>query len=60
CLGINFSLIEQRVMLCILLRKYEVSIPADSIHKDKLHLNRSTGPIMAPLPIHLIFKRRTE
>ncbi|CAI2180437.1 8808_t:CDS:10, partial [Funneliformis geosporum] len=38
CLGNNFSLIEQRVTLCALLRKYEVSLPADSIHKDKLHL----------------------
>ncbi|CAI2183479.1 2509_t:CDS:10, partial [Funneliformis geosporum] len=38
CLGNNFSLIEQRLMLCTLLKKYEVSLPADSIHKDKLHL----------------------
>ncbi|CAI2198612.1 17767_t:CDS:2, partial [Funneliformis geosporum] len=40
CLGNNFSLIEQRVMLCTLLRKYEVSLPDDSIHKDQLHFNK--------------------
>ncbi|CAI2195167.1 3738_t:CDS:2, partial [Funneliformis geosporum] len=37
--GNMFSLIEQTTTLCALLRKYEISLPADSIHKDKLHLD---------------------
>ncbi|GES99835.1 cytochrome P450 [Rhizophagus clarus] len=60
CLGINFSLIEQRITLCALLRKYEVSLPADSIHKDKLQLENDTSGTMGPFPIPLIFKRRTD
>ncbi|CAG8714703.1 8241_t:CDS:2, partial [Funneliformis caledonium] len=57
CIGTNFSLIEQRVMLCALLRKYEISLPVDSIHKDKLHLRRANGTITGLHPIDLIFKR---
>ncbi|GES99837.1 cytochrome P450 [Rhizophagus clarus] len=60
CLGNNFSLIEQRITLCALLRKYEVSLPADSIHKDRLQLEPPTSGTMGPSPIPLIFKRRTE
>ncbi|PKC66595.1 cytochrome P450 [Rhizophagus irregularis] len=60
CLGINFSLIEQRIMLCALLRKYEVSLPADSIHKDKLQIEPEVSGTSGPHPVPLIFKRRTE
>ncbi|GAB5591312.1 hypothetical protein Unana1_06212 [Umbelopsis nana] len=34
CIGMNFSLAEQRVFLPLLLRKYEWNLPEDSIHKD--------------------------
>ncbi|OAD68378.1 CYP509 protein [Phycomyces blakesleeanus NRRL 1555(-)] len=37
CIGMNFSLIEQRVMLSMMLRKFAWSLPEDSIHKDYLH-----------------------
>jgi len=60
CLGTNFSLIEQRIILCALLRKYEVSLPANSIHKDKLQIEPDTSGTMGPYPLPLIFKRRTE
>ncbi|CAB5392950.1 unnamed protein product [Rhizophagus irregularis] len=60
CLGINFSLIEQRIILCALLRKYEVSLPADSIHKDKLQIEPEVSGTSGPHPVPLIFKRRTE
>ncbi|KAI9251372.1 cytochrome P450 [Phascolomyces articulosus] len=36
CIGKNFSLTEQRVIIPMLLRKYELSLPDDSIHKDKV------------------------
>ncbi|KAG2225657.1 hypothetical protein INT45_012129 [Circinella minor] len=35
CIGLNFSLTEQRVFIPMLLRKYELSLPDNSIHKDK-------------------------
>ncbi|PKC58569.1 cytochrome P450, partial [Rhizophagus irregularis] len=60
CLGINFSLIEQRIMLCALLRKYEISLPEDSIHKDKLQIEPDVSGTSGPHPVPLIFKRRTE
>jgi len=60
CIGNNFSLIEQRVMFCALLRKYEVSLPEDSIHKDKLQIEPESSGTMGPHPLPLIFKRRTE
>ncbi|KAI8579674.1 hypothetical protein K450DRAFT_240971 [Umbelopsis ramanniana AG] len=34
CIGMNFSLAEQRVALSSILRKYELSLPEDCIHKD--------------------------
>ncbi|OAD75062.1 CYP509 protein, partial [Phycomyces blakesleeanus NRRL 1555(-)] len=34
CIGMNFSLAEQRVMISMLLRKYTWRLPEDSIHKD--------------------------
>ncbi|RIB27210.1 cytochrome P450 [Gigaspora rosea] len=54
CLGNNFSLIEQRMVLCLLLRKYEISLAPNSIHKDGLKIKYLTSPY----PLELIFKRR--
>ena len=48
-------------LICFIyvVRKYEVSLPADSIHKDKLQVKPNGGAIgLRPMP--LIFKRRTE
>ncbi|GBC01637.1 hypothetical protein RclHR1_04270015 [Rhizophagus clarus] len=60
CLGTNFSLIEQRIILCVLLRKYEVFLPADSIHKDKVRMGDDGSGTTEILPMSLIFKRRTD
>ncbi|KAF0459355.1 cytochrome P450 [Gigaspora margarita] len=54
CLGNNFSLIEQRIVLCFLLRKYEISLAPNSIHKDGLKIKF----LASPYPLELIFKRR--
>ncbi|ORX88881.1 cytochrome P450 [Basidiobolus meristosporus CBS 931.73] len=43
CLGMNFSLIEQRVVLSMLLRKYTWSLPKDSIHVDRLRTKPGVG-----------------
>ncbi|KAG2224183.1 hypothetical protein INT45_001301, partial [Circinella minor] len=36
CIGVNFSTMEQRVALSMLLRKYEWELPEDSIHQNEL------------------------
>ncbi|CAG8533275.1 17572_t:CDS:10, partial [Cetraspora pellucida] len=56
CLGNNFSLFEQRIVICFLLRKYEISLAPNSIHKDGLKTKRMTQAF----PIDLVFKRRNE
>lgn len=74
CIGMNFSLTEQRLtlaMLCkflytyntthhflsfLIVRKYEVDVPKDSIHYDRIVYDR---PVSAsPLSLELKFKKR--
>ncbi|KAI8886510.1 cytochrome P450 [Backusella circina FSU 941] len=56
CIGMNFSLTEQRVLLSMLLRKYTFKLPENSIHKDKLI---TTGTIVVgPTFLDINFKRR--
>ncbi|CAO3623309.1 unnamed protein product [Cunninghamella blakesleeana] len=56
CIGMNFSLAEQRVILACILRKYEWSLPEDSIHKD--HLVTSYSAIQTAQKLNIKFKRR--
>ncbi|KAI9251423.1 cytochrome P450 [Phascolomyces articulosus] len=55
CIGMNFSLAEQRVFIPMLLRKYEISLPEDSIHKEKIITNGLI--ILSPKDLYLNFKR---
>ncbi|KAI8980477.1 cytochrome P450 [Pilobolus umbonatus] len=41
CLGMNFSITEQRVFICMLLRKFEWELPKDSIHKERVVLDNN-------------------
>ncbi|KAI8331303.1 cytochrome P450 [Blakeslea trispora] len=56
CLGINFSLTEQRVFLTMLLRRYVVDISKDSIHYDKIVHDRVFN--FAPASLALNFTKR--
>ncbi|KAI9493100.1 cytochrome P450 [Zychaea mexicana] len=56
CVGMNFSLIEQRISVSMLLRKYEWCLPEDSIHKEKL-VTRAAG-IIKPLDLFVLFTKR--
>ncbi|OZJ04260.1 hypothetical protein BZG36_02469 [Bifiguratus adelaidae] len=47
CIGMQFSLAEQRVFLSMLLRKYEISLPADSIHAKGLVITPQFGVLSA-------------
>ncbi|CDS03771.1 hypothetical protein LRAMOSA01172 [Lichtheimia ramosa] len=57
CIGMNFSLTEQRVLLSMLLRKYEWYLPEDSIHKEKLFTG-SVSVLTSPKDLQIVFKRR--
>ncbi|CAO3622920.1 unnamed protein product [Cunninghamella echinulata] len=56
CLGMNFSLLEQRVILCCLLRKYEWTLPENSIHKNEMVCKYDLIP--KPIDMKIRFKRR--
>ncbi|CAO3599673.1 unnamed protein product [Absidia cylindrospora] len=56
CIGMQFSLEEQRVMLSCLLRKYEWCLPENSIHKEEVITN--TVGILSAKNLQVIFKRR--
>ncbi|KAI9495418.1 cytochrome P450 [Zychaea mexicana] len=56
CIGLNFSMIELRVLLPMLLRKFEWSVPENSIHKDKLVIE-GLG-VIRPKNLMLSFKKR--
>ncbi|KAI7853147.1 cytochrome P450 [Circinella umbellata] len=55
CIGVNFSLNEQRVFLPMLLRKYELSLPDDSDHKEKLITTAIS--ILKPVNLQINLKR---
>ncbi|KAI8140565.1 cytochrome P450 [Fennellomyces sp. T-0311] len=56
CIGMNFSLTEQRVLLAMLLHKYEISLPENTIHKEKLIM---TGyGILKPADLQVVLKKR--
>ncbi|CAO3639580.1 unnamed protein product [Cunninghamella echinulata] len=56
CIGMNFSLAEQRVMLSSILRKYELHLPENTIHKDELITNNSG--VLKPIDLKIVFKPR--
>ncbi|CAO3645085.1 unnamed protein product [Cunninghamella blakesleeana] len=56
CIGMNFSLVEQRVILSCLLRKYEMSLPDNSIHKNGMVNKYDIIP--RPVDLKIRFKRR--
>ncbi|CDS03770.1 hypothetical protein LRAMOSA01171 [Lichtheimia ramosa] len=57
CIGMNFSLTEQRVLLPMLLRKYEWHLPEDSIHKERLFTG-GLALVTSPKDLRIVFKRR--
>ncbi|KAI7883978.1 cytochrome P450 [Lichtheimia hyalospora FSU 10163] len=56
CIGSNFSLTEQKVLLPMLLRKYEWQLPENSIHKHGMVTKGLS--IINPKDLHIVFKRR--
>ncbi|KAI8138783.1 cytochrome P450 [Fennellomyces sp. T-0311] len=58
CIGMNFSLAEQRLLLPMLLRKYEWHLPKDTIHTPESIITKRNLGVMSPMDLHVIFKRR--
>jgi cytochrome P450 len=56
CIGQNFTLMEQRVIISMLLLNYEISLPLKSPHQDKLILN--VGSMLSPQNLELVFSKR--
>ncbi|RIA86494.1 cytochrome P450 [Glomus cerebriforme] len=56
CIGQNFSLMEQRVVLSMMLLKYNWTLPENSINKDKLIL--APHFLLRPVDLKLIFTER--
>ncbi|RIA80803.1 cytochrome P450 [Glomus cerebriforme] len=56
CIGQNFSIMEQRIILVMFLLKYEWSLPENSIHKEELVL----GPafLFRPKNLEINFRER--
>lgn len=56
-IGMNFSLAEQRVALSAILKKYELNLPENSIHKDGLQFGNHLFTL-APKDLTINFTRR--
>ncbi|KAG2228008.1 hypothetical protein INT45_012032 [Circinella minor] len=56
CLGINFSMTEQRVVLSMLLKKYEWELPSESIHHDRIVMDQTFN--VAPDSLTIKFDSR--
>ena len=56
CLGRVFSLMEQRVTLAMLLRRFTIHLPAGSPHTDGIQLRK--GSLIGPRDLELIFRER--
>ncbi|GES79101.1 cytochrome P450 [Rhizophagus clarus] len=58
CAGQNFSLMEQRVLMAMILLKYEWTLPENSIHKEKFYLDSNFLLKPKDLSVEIQFKRR--
>ncbi|CAO3624124.1 unnamed protein product [Cunninghamella echinulata] len=57
CIGMNFSLVEQKIFLACLLRKYHWSLPEDSVHRHQLETSNATLMMVKSLEIRFDKKR---
>ncbi|CAI2177310.1 11164_t:CDS:10 [Funneliformis geosporum] len=58
CIGQNFTLMEQRVILSMFLLKYKWTLPEDSIHKNKILFEPQF--LLRPIDLKLVFTERNH
>ncbi|KAI9253390.1 cytochrome P450 [Phascolomyces articulosus] len=58
CIGVNFSLAQQRVVLSMLVRKYNFEIPEDSIHKEQIQKRNIIFSMISIDDLKIKFKSR--
>ncbi|KAI8361722.1 cytochrome P450 [Blakeslea trispora] len=59
CIGMNFSLAEQRVVLSMMLRKFKWSLPANSPHRDTLQKRGiAWGLVITKDALEITFEKR--
>jgi cytochrome P450 len=56
CVGQNFSILEQRIVMAMALLKYKWTLPEDTINKDELILTSQV--LLRPVDLKLIFTER--
>ncbi|ORX55715.1 cytochrome P-450 cyp509A1 [Hesseltinella vesiculosa] len=56
CIGMNLSLAEQKVLLAMLLRRYEFSLPEGSIHAERFITTNNV--VSSPIDLKITMKRR--
>ncbi|KAI7891077.1 cytochrome P450 [Mucor mucedo] len=56
CIGLNMTMTEQRVVLAMMVRKYEFCLPKDSIHKDGMII--AGMDLIGPKELVLDFTKR--
>ncbi|KAJ8659800.1 hypothetical protein O0I10_004393 [Lichtheimia ornata] len=58
CIGMNFSLAQQRVVLAMLLRKYTFELPKDTIHKNDIQKRGIIFGMITIENLDIVFNRR--
>ncbi|ORX59605.1 cytochrome P-450 cyp509A1 [Hesseltinella vesiculosa] len=58
CVGMNFSIAEQRTVLAMLLRKYTWSLPQDTVHKEGLVTHGVAFGIITTDDLYAQFEKR--
>lgn len=58
CIGMNFSMAEQRVLQAMFVRKYVFSLPADSIHANGMVNAKATLGFFGPHELELQLEKR--
>lgn len=59
CIGKQFSLIEQRVIISMIVAKYQLSLPPGSPHAEKLRLRAGGAGLISVKDLELKFTLRT-
>ena len=55
CIGMNFTILQARITLAMLVRKYKWKLPEDSVHKEQLQTRGYT--LVTAQDLDIIFER---